>query len=362
MALYFLAVYLASKGMSDARAGLVVSAYGLGALIAAPAGGYLSNRLSPLAVMKAALLLQGLILLTFLTAGSFASYLCLTLVWALAGEPFRPASMALIARMADATQRRMALALNRVAANVGTAVGPALGCVFIQTRPSSIFVVNSAASIAAAALLASSLRGKRLEAAADEAACRDSRHVDTRESPVTRDALLVILALIPAFAVFYQYRSTMSQYILDRQILGPHLYGLLLPINAVLVIAVNVPLNVCLRRWPEKFGMSLGAFLIGAGFGGFALTGTFPGVLACVVVWTLGQVTLFSSSDCYVSRVAGEQGGRYVGLYHAAVSFAAFVGPGCGSLLLGYGTFILWGLMFAWGCLTAILILCLAKR
>jgi len=362
MAVAFLTVYLSSLGIGEGRAGLAVSVYALGGLIAAPVAGYFCDRLNPLIIMKASLFLQGLILLLFPIAEDFESLLCVTLVWALAGEAFRPASLAFIGGLSDEKQRRLSFALNRTAANIGMAVGPALGGILIHTRPAYVFVVNSAASVAAGAFLTVSLWGKRFEDMAFAGGRQGGRQDEEPGVLGVRSLLAFLLALTPAFVVFYQYRSAMPQYFIDRGILEPYFFGLLLSINTLLVVAFQAPLFVCLQKWPDKLGMSLGAFLVGAGFGCFAFATTFRGAAACVVVWTFGQMALLTSSDLYVSKIAGGNRGRYMGLYHMALNLAAFVGPGLGSAVLRHSAPTLWGAAFVWGCLSAILLLHFTKR
>lgn len=360
MALVFLTVYLSSFGIGAGRAGLAVSAYGLGGLIAAPVAGYCCERLNPLTVMKASLFSQGIILLLFPFAGGFESLLALTLVWALAGEAFRPASSTLIGNLPDEEQRRLSFALNRTAVNIGMAIGPVLGGLLIHTSPAFVFIANSAASIAAGAFLTVSLRGRRFVRAARADGCRGGRSDSEMDAPGVRSLLLFLFALMPAFVAFYQYRSAMPQYFVERRILEPYFFSLLLLINTLLVIAFQAPLAVYLRRCPDLLGMSLGAFLVGAGFGGFAFATTFLGAAACVVVWTFGQMILFTGSDLYVSKVTGNEG-RYVGLYHLTMNLAAFIGPGLGSAVLEYSAPTLWGVTFVWGCLSAIMFLRLPK-
>lgn len=342
-------------------AGLAISIYGLGALIAAPLAGYLCDRVGPHFLLKLGLLLQGLILLMFPLVDDFKPVLLMTLAWSLAGEVFRPASSTLIASVVDEKLRRVAFALNRVAVNVGMSIGPALGGVLIHTRPSYIFLANGGTSILAGALLTYCFRGK-------DFAPFPITHREVEQRPNSQGNLgvgslfLFLLALIPAFVVFYQYRSTLTQYLVGHQILKPYVFGLLLPINALMVLVLQVPLTLYLQKCRERLSMSLGAFLIGAGFGCFVFPTTYLGAAFCVVVWTVGQMILLSGSEIYVSKIAGAKRGQYMGFYQMAINFAAFVGPGLGSILLGQSVALLWVTMFTLGSLSAVILLQVIKQ
>ena len=354
MALVFLPLYLSLLGINETHAGLVISVYGLGALLGAPIAGYLSDRVGAYSIMKFGLLLQGLILLVFPIICDFKSVWFITLAWALTAEAFRPASSAFLGSFADERLRRTAFAMNRVAVNLGMAIGPALGGVLVSAKPTHIFIVNGGASILAGTFLAYSFR----RASFMRSPANDTQVVPAPQSMFSmRRFLLFLIVLIPAFVVFYQYRSTMSQYFLGRQILEPHLFGLLFPINALLVIALHVPLTICLQRLSLRVCVSFGAFLIGLGFGCFAFATTFLSAALCVVVWTLGEMALLSGSELYVSRIAGNKPGRLMGLYHMAINCAALIGPGLGPILLGHSGAMLWGAMFMFGLLSAVVLL-----
>ena len=63
MVLAFLVLYLTrSLGFSVGTAATVLLLYGVGALLAAPFAGYLCDRLGPIRIMRASLLLSGAIL------------------------------------------------------------------------------------------------------------------------------------------------------------------------------------------------------------------------------------------------------------------------------------------------------------
>ena len=279
MALVFLVVYLSSLGITEVQAGVAVSAYGVGGLIAAPLTGYACDRLGSLTVMKIVLFAQGFILLVIPFATNLKYVLCLILFWSLTGEAFRPASSAFIASLSDGKWRGFAFALNRIATNVGMAIGPAVGGVLIQAKPASIFFLNGVASIVSAGFLSYFSRGTCFERV-------PGAHRDVRALKASQ-LILFSIALIPAFCAFYQYRSTMAQYLLERRILEPYFLGLLLSINAVLVLILQIPLALYLQKGHARISMVVGAFLVGTGFGAFIFTTNFWGAALCVIVWTL---------------------------------------------------------------------------
>src|SRR6266850_4398707 len=74
MALPFLVLYLTrSRGFSAGRAGLVMTVYGLTAIVAGPTAGRLCDRIGAVRVMQGSLLLSGLAVLVYPLARSPAA-------------------------------------------------------------------------------------------------------------------------------------------------------------------------------------------------------------------------------------------------------------------------------------------------
>src|SRR5262249_34253953 len=124
----FLVLYLTkSLGFSVPRAGSVLLFYGLGAIVAGPIAGLLSDRLGPVRLMRASLCLWGAVMLVYPLAKPYAAITSATVALAAVSEAFRPASMAFMGATVPAPQRKAAFALYRLAINLGMSVGPAFG-------------------------------------------------------------------------------------------------------------------------------------------------------------------------------------------------------------------------------------------
>src|SRR4029079_2369979 len=84
MVLPFLVLYLTQElNFSAPRAGFVLAIYGAGSMIAAPLSGRLSDRLGPMPVMRASLVMSGILLFVFPFFRTFGEVLIVTFVWAI---------------------------------------------------------------------------------------------------------------------------------------------------------------------------------------------------------------------------------------------------------------------------------------
>ena len=102
--------------------------------------------------------------------------------------------------------------------------------------------------------------------------------------------------------------------------------------------------------------IALGALLVGAGFGGLALSG--GATVSGTVIWTVGEMILLPASSAYVSDLAPpEQAGAYMGLYTMGFSLAFAIGPWLGvQVLETFGATSVWLGTLGCGCITALAI------
>jgi len=360
MALPFLVLYLTrSRGFTAGRAGFVMTVYGLTAVIAGPTAGRLSDRIGAVRVLQASLLFSGLVVLVYPLARSPAAIFALTIAWAFTNEAFRPANLSMVSDLAGPAQRRTAFALVRLAINLGLSVGPAAGGFLAMVSFPAIFIVNGAASILACVVL-TLLAGWLRRPGVDERPVPDAR-TDARTGPwsdfTDRRLLYFLAALLPVLMVFFQHSGAMSLYFVRDLGQPESSFGFLFTINTVLIIFLEVPLNLRMAGWPYPRTLALGAFLVGAGFGGMALATGFWSVATTVVIWTLGEMVLLPASAGYAAEIApADRRGAYMGLYTMSFSAAFALGPWLGTTTLDrFGPAVLWCAAFLLGCLSALM-------
>src|SRR5512140_2536539 len=151
MVLTFLAPCLVlERHWSPAMASIALAVYGAARLGCAPFTGPIIDRLGAVRVLKISLFLAGLALVVLPFVASALLTFALLAVWAAFAQATGPACMALLAGLAPSEQRRGVFALQRLGANLGMSIGPAVGGLLAHMNYDLLFWCDGLTALAAA--------------------------------------------------------------------------------------------------------------------------------------------------------------------------------------------------------------------
>lgn len=333
----FIAIYLTRRGFAPAQAGLAVSAYGAGHLIASMLGGHLADAAGRRHTIALSMFSSAAAMLALSQARTYPLILVLALLAGCAAELYRPAAGALLADLVPQEHRVAAYAMYRFAINLGFAAGPATAGFLAERSFFYVFGGDALTSlvfgIVALFALPHGIRAQTKQEKAGEG---------FRVALSDRRFVLFLLATACVTWVEFQIHSTFPLYI---QSLGyrTSTYGSLLAINGVIIVLFELALTNFTQRRDPQWMIGIGYFLSAIGF---ALTGfatTIPALGATVVIWTVGEMLYAPVTGAYVSRVAPEQyRGRYQGLWVMMWSIGMLLGPSIGTILYQWNASILW--------------------
>ena len=356
MALPFLVLYLTREiGVSASVAGLAISVYGVGGLVTAPMAGRLADRIGPYAVLRASLALTGIVLLVIPLTKNFAVILALTFLWAVVADATRPATMSALTGSTPPDKRKAAIAVNRLAINLGMSIGPAVGGFLAVVSFPLVFVVDGVTSLSAAVLLTVLLARNRSLALSERVPLPkpdDARRRFALSAVWSDGALMLFLATaLLVNIVFSQSQGAMALYLVRDLHYRESFYGALFVLNTLIIVAIEVPLNVAMAHWKIPISIGLATMLIAVGFGalGYA-TETIPLALT-VVIWTFGEMIFFPTAVAYIAELAPRgKTGEYMGMFSGVMSLALIIGPWLGAFLLDRaGARVTWVTMFMLG-------------
>jgi MFS family permease len=333
--------------------------------VAAPIAGRLADRIGPFAVLRGSLALTGVVLLIIPLVHPFWGVLLLTFVWAVVADSARPATMSALTSSTPPEQRKAAIAVYRLGVNLGMGVGPAIGGFLALVSFPLVFVVDGLTSLAAAVTLSILLHVHRkrgqLQTAFAAGENRESSSGKGEPAVVWRDRRALgffAMAFLLNF-VYSQDTGALPLYLVRDLHYRESFYGLLFIINTGLIVAVEVPLNLAMTKWPGWQANALAALLLGLGYGPLALVHTPVPIALTVVAWTFGEMIFFPTATAHMAEIAPKgKIGEYMGGLSAAFSLALIVGPWAGTTLLDrWGPVTTWSLMFGCGLAGAIILL-----
>lgn len=336
----FLALFLGSeRGLEPAAVGLVVGAFGAGAMGAGPAGGALADRLGRRRTIALGMVLCAAALGALLSAEGAAELAACTFLLGLAHELPRPAQSAMVADLVPEADRARAYGALYWAANLGFALASLLAGLASLVSFTLLFVLDGLTSLLCGLVVLLTLP--------ESAPARGDRPRSLLGDVVTpfRDraflrffALSVLVAL-----VFFQFSVTMPLDLRARGV-GTGTYGVLVAINGFLIVLVQPFAGPRLARLPRARALALGAALNGAGFGLFGVGNSVPAFAAAIVVLTLGEIVMAPINPSVVAGLApAHLRGAYQGAFGLAISLAACLAPILGSTVLEHlGSRTLW--------------------
>jgi MFS family permease len=343
MVLTFLTLYLTQElGMSLAVAGQVLSVYGLGHLLGAWLGGWLCDRLGFLRIQLFSLALSGLGFLAMEHAHTLPHILAITLFVATTAEAFRPANSAALAALSPPHLRTRAVALNRMALNLGWGVGPAVGGWLATYDYAWLFRVDGVTCLVAAFFLHYLFHGRSgREPELNLPTGEDASEVH----PLSDRTFLAFLVVMGFFCiVFYQSWGTFPFHIKEVYGFSEARFGLLMALNAVLIILFEMILTHRGERYHPLTMVGFGCLLVGFGMAVLPLGATVGLAVLSVAAWTFGEMLSIPFAGGWVANRAGaKHRGKYMGLYTMAWGAAFIVAPALGAWVYEYiGPDTLW--------------------
>ncbi|WP_245954696.1 MDR family MFS transporter [Paenibacillus flagellatus] len=339
MSLPFLAIYLTGHtDLGPAAIGLAIGAGSLAGTFGGFVGGSLSDRIGRKAVMLVSLYGWGFVFIGFAFAEGFWPFLLLSMANGLCRSFYEPVSQALMADLTEKDKRYRVFSLRYTAINIGVAVGPLLGAYIGLVADGLPFVVTGVVYFVYAASLHALLNRFGIRRIEGEA--REPVTMRASWTIVVRDAALryFLLGSMIIAVGYSQMTVTLSQVAGQRFADGAALFAVLMSVNAVVVIALQLPLSRWSERRPPLQSLALGAAMYALGDVGFAYANGWAAMIAAMVVFTLGEILTFPAGSVLIDRIAPE---RLRGAYFGAQTFqnaGHFVGPWLGGLLLAeYG-------------------------
>jgi len=355
MVMPFMAVYLTKElGMGVKESGVVISAFGVGALLGAYAGGWLTDRIGHFHVQFFSLLLGGISLFSLQFFKDVVSLTCMVFIASLVSEALRPANAVSISVYARPENITRAYSLNRMAINLGFAVGPTVGGLLAVMSYKLLFWVDGITCVVAAFLFFQAFYKQ------DKTRRKKTRKVSKEErgpSPF-RDTIFMLFCIGSCvFAMlFFQLFTTIPLYYKNSYNLDENAIGLLIGLNGLIIFLFEMVIVYKIGK-PKKIMqlISMGVFIMGVSF---LLFNVYHALIILVLAMSLTSIAEIFSMPFMVSYTMQRSGehnkGAYMAMYSMSYSLAFILAPLGGTYILDTWNFeTLWYVCAALGILLA---------
>ncbi len=344
MVIPFMTLYLTSAemGYSVGEAGIVFGLFGAGAFCGAWLGGRLTDKIGFYPVQLFTLTVGGIL---FMILGQMKTYplICtFTFLLSFFNEAFRPANSTAIAFYSKEENRTRSYALNRLAINLGWAVGSGIGGFLANINYELLFWVDGFTNIGAAILLWLLLKPVNYKPP-------EKRKLhDPIIKSAYKDKTYLFFALITMLfaCCFFQLFNNLPVYFSKELNFSKPFIGILMSVNGIIIALVEMVLIYKLEgRRNNMIYISIGVFIVGLSFLILNIPGASLVVASSMIVLvTFGEILSMPFMNSYwIARTQPSNRGQYAALYTMAWSAAQTLGPMGGAQIAEHAGFnILW--------------------
>ena len=359
MVLPFLGIYMTDAlHFTLGQTGIVLSCFGVGAMIGSALGGWLTDRKGHFNVQLVCFFLS---VPVFFMLPQFTTPLSLALgVFTLSviTETFRPANSVSISSYAKPENITRAFSLNRMALNLGFSIGPAVGGILAAISYKFLFYGNGLTAAIAGLIFYSyfkNIQPNKNKKAGLEGKIKQEK---TGVSP-WKDPPFIIFSLLCCFysVCFFQFLSTLPIFYREIHKLSEANIGLLLAFNGMVVFLLEMLLVQIAERKSKPVNIiTAGTILLAISFLVLLLPGGQWILFFSMLLLSISEILCMPfMATVSVKRAGHGREGTYMGMNALAFSSAHVISPILGTNLAAhFGYNVLWVSIAVLGFITAV--------
>jgi MFS family permease len=332
MAVPFMSLYVTqSLHRPTSDAGIIGTLFGFGAIMGAGLGGKLTDMFGfrPVQIMSS--LIGGIFFLVFSQVRDFSVLCLMAVLISFFYDAFRPANFTAIAAYAAPGKETRSYSLNRLATNVGWAVGISMGGIIASYNYQLLFIVDGVTSILVAIAILwflPAVKGFRKKVA--------EKLVGIVVRKPWQDLQFIKFLLLNAvFATcFFLMFRVVPVFYKEIWHMDEALIGAVLAINGIIIALFEmVMISKIENKRSPKFYIALGVLIVALSFAVLLLPKFLPVVIAVISVtcFTFGEMFSIPFINTFVIKRSNEfNRGQYAAGYTVSWSFAQVAAPTLG--------------------------------
>jgi MFS family permease len=362
----FFALYITHKfGVGMTEVGVLFALFSVSSFAGTLLGGALTDRMGRKGMIIFSLITTSLSSVALGLVNSLEAFYLVAVFSGVVTDSGRPARQAMVADLLPEEQQAEGFGVIRIAFNVSAAIGPAIGGALASRSYLALFLSDAVISLITAGLVWRILPETRPQAqfgAAEESVAGSLRGYGV----VFRDALFMAFmgACILMGLTYMNLGTTLGVFLRDVHGLPESGYGLLLSLNAAMVVILQFPITRRIKPYPPMLMMALGTALYAVGFGLYGFVASMPYFALAIVILTVGEMLVAPVSQALTARMAPKHmRGRYMAVFGFSFGIPFGVGPILAGLILdNMDPHLLWYATAVVGALATLAFLTLHRR
>ena len=326
----FFALYITSKfGVGMTEVGLLFAVFSISSFAGSFLGGALSDRMGRKGMLIFSLVSTSVSSVLMGLVNSLSAFFVLALVVGIFTETGGPARQAMVADLLPEEKRAQGYGIIRVVFNLSAAIGPAIGGFMASRSYLALFIADAVISLISAFIIWRAMPETKPE---QQPGTQQESVAGTFKgySRVLRDRLFVlfITATMLMTFVYMNMNTTLGVYLRDVHGIIEARYGLILTMNAAMVVLFQFPITRAIEKKPPMMMMALGAALYAIGFAMYGFVSTYTMFLLAMVIITIGEMLVAPVGQALIARFAPEDmRGRYMAIAGFSYGIPYAVGP-----------------------------------
>ena len=355
MAVPFMGLYVTrflNRPLTDAT--LLISLFGCGSVLGAIAGGKLTDTIGFRPVQIISQIVSGSLFIVFAQTTHFPSLCILTVLISFVSEAFRPANFTAIATYAAEGKHTRSYSLNRLAVNLGWAVGGSIGGLLASVNYQLLFWVDGFSNIFAGLCIIVFLPSVKAMKKAVKTNLTNIILLPPWKDMIFMRFIILCTLFTTCFFLFFRMLPIFWK---TEWHINEASIGLILGLNGIIVAIFEM---VLVARWENKRStfsyIVVGVLLNSLACIFMTLPAYFPIALAVVgiILISFGEMLALPFFNSFVMKRSNEANrGQYAAAYTLTWSVAQIIGPLGGGFIakeLGY--------RWLWGVLAMICVIC----
>lgn len=333
----FFALYITSKfGVGMTEVGVLFAAFSFSSFLGTMLGGALSDRLGRKGMLIFSLITTSLSSVAMGLVDSLELFYTLALLVGIFTDTGGPAYNAMVADLLPPAKRAQGYGIIRVVFNLSVTIGPAIGGFLAARSYLSLFITDAVISLISAVIVWRAMPETKPAALPDQ---EPETMAGTFKGyfKVLRDSLFMLFlgASILTGFVYMNMNTTLGVFLRDAHRIPESGYGLILSLNAAMVVLFQFPITRRIEGFPPMLMMACGTALYAIGFAMYGFVSLYSLFLLAMAVITVGEMLIAPVSQALVAGFApDDMRGRYMAVSGFSWGIPYAAGPVLAGMIL----------------------------